>query len=289
MIGNTPVVNESNVFLKLEYFNPTGSHKDRTAYYMLKSAYEKELRNGGTVIEYTSGNTGISVAWASKMLGLKSIILVPEGTSVMKVKLIKLFGGEIVRVPPDVDGHEYAEKLATETGGIFLQQRKNKANYLAHYETTGPEILRQVKDFDVFVMGAGTGGTVYGVGKYLKEKRNMRIVMLMPKGSYAQEYLTGKKIEEKDREIMEGFTYHSLSKHIERAISEKIVDEIKWVSSEESIAGMKKLWTLGIPGGPTSGANYYYARRYQKSGLKVVTLVPDQISRYPHLLEELII
>ncbi len=284
MVGNTPMVSVDGVYLKLEYYNPTGSHKDRTALYMVRDAERKGLKKGQFVVEYTSGNTGISVAWVSKILGYKAVILVPEGTSEEKVNLIRAFGAEIIYVTPEEEGHILAERIAMERGGVYLHQTQNMANFKAHYETTGPEILKQVKIADCFVMGAGTGGTVYGVGKYLKEKKNMRVIALLPKGSYAQEMLTGKK--EEDREILEGFSYHSFSELLHKAMEEGVIDEIRYVSSEESIEGMKKLLSRGIYGGPTSGANFYHALKLKEDGYRPLTIVADSIIRYPKILEE---
>ncbi len=286
LIGNTPMVTEQNVYLKLEYFNPTGSHKDRTAYFMVQEATEHGLKKGDTVIEYTSGNTGISVAWVAARMGLKSVILVPENTSPDKLSLIKLYGGEIIKIRDGEDGHSYAEELARERHGVFLAQTKNMANYRAHHSGTGPEIAEQAPDISSFVMGAGTGGTVYGAGKYLKDRLGAEIIMLLPRGSYAQEVLSGQKSE--DRRILEGFTYYSVSELIQRAIEEEIVDRIIYVSSDEAIRGMRMLWKLGIPGGPTSGANYYHAYRLGKDGKKCVTIVADRITRYRHLMSELV-
>jgi cysteine synthase A len=286
LIGNTPVVQTENIYLKLEYFNPTGSHKDRTAKRMIEEAMENGLRRGNTVVEYTSGNTGISVAFVSRILGLKSIILVPEGTSPEKIRLIKLYGGEIHFVPANMDGHELAENIAKENNGIFLAQTRNMANFRAHYENTGPEIKKEIGEVDAFVMGAGTGGTVYGVGKYLKDNGNTEITLILPHGSFAQEKLTGER--NKDREIMEGFTYHGFSELIERVIDEEIADHIEFVSAENAIRGMRALWTNGIPGGPTSGANYFTALKLAKKHKKCATIVADRISRYPSLFGELI-
>ncbi len=285
LVGNTPMVNVGGVSLKLEYMNPTGSHKDRTALYMIRDA-SRNLRKGGYVIEYTSGNTGISVAWVAGILGYRAIILVPQKTSINKVNMIKLFNGEVKFVAENEDGHMLAEDLAKRTEGVFLAQTRNMANFKAHYETTGPEIARETKHANCFVMGAGTAGTVYGAGKYLKEKLDMRVYALIPRGSYVQEILTGSS--ENDREIMEGFSYHNFSELLHRAIEEEVIDEIIYVSSKEAIEGMRLLWNRGIPGGPTAGANFYHALKLMKQGCRPVTLVPDSIIRYPHLLEEIV-
>ena len=285
LIGNTPMVKIEGISLKLEYLNPTGSHKDRTALFMIRDAARK-LKRGDTVIEYTSGNTGISVAWVAKILGYRAKILVPEGTSEQKVNMIRAFGADVVFVPPEVDGHELARKIAKKEGGIFLDQTRNMANFRAHYSTTGPEMVRQSSYADCFVMGSGTGGTVYGAGKFLKEKKNAKVIALIPKGSYAQELLTGRR--EEDREFLEGFSYHNFTELLQRAIEENVIDEIRYVSSDESMEGMKLLWARGIPGGPTSGANFYHALKLRDEGCRPVTIVADSIIRYPEILREVV-
>ncbi len=285
LVGNTPLVKIDNVYLKLEYLNPTGSHKDRIALYMLRDVENKGYAKGTPVIEYTSGNTGISVAWASKFFGYKPVIFVPHGTSREKVNMIRALGAETIIVPPEEDGHILAEKLAEEINGFYLEQTKNRANFRAHYETTGPELLSQAEDLDCFVMGAGTGGTIYGIGKYLKERNEkIKIVLLIPKGSELQKELFDEV--EKDAPILEGFSYHSFTELLKMAFDENIIDEIVVVDSEMSIKGVKALLSAGILGGFTSGANYYHALKISKErDCKVATLVADSIVRYSSLMD----
>ncbi len=284
LVGKTPIVSVDNIALKLEYFNPTGSHKDRIAMYMLKDVKKRGIKEGSYVVEYTSGNTGISVAWASKFFGYKPLILVPENIVKEKVNFIKVMGGEVILVPEDMDGHLLAEEIAKERKGTYLDQMKNEANFQAHYETTAPELYYQVNDLECFVMGAGTGGTIYGIGKYLKERNeNIKIVLLIPKGSFLQEELLGRK--EEDITLLEGFSYASFSDLLKRAFAEGIVDDIQVISSQQAIKGTKALLRHGIPGGFTSGANFYYAQKYaKKEGCKVATIVADSIVRYPSLM-----
>ncbi len=287
VIGNTPTIEVDGVYLKLEYTNPSGSHKDRTALFMLREAQRKGLKKGDYVIEYTSGNTGISVTWISRVLGYRPIILVPESVTKEKVTLIKLLGGEIRFVSEDMDGDEYAREIAKEVGGVYLAQKKNLANFKAHYQTTAPELYSQAQDLECFVMGVGTGGTFYGIGKYLKEKKeNVKNIMLIPKGSLLQEKIFG--VKEEDDELLEGFSYHSLDELILRCLEENIEDKIYVVSSEEAIEGMRLLLNIGIPGGPTAGANYFYARKIrEETGCRVATIIPDLIFRYPKIMEKL--
>ncbi len=282
LVGNTPMVEAEGIGIKLEYLNPTGSHKDRIALSMIINA--RSLRKGSVVVEYTSGNTGISVAWAASILGYRAIILVPKGTEEQKIRMIRAFGANVVMVNENEDGHEIAEQIAKDEGGVYLHQTRNAANYQAHYTTTGPEILRDSPNSDCFVMGMGTGGTVYGVGKYLKEHGDFRVVALLPKGSYAQEILTGKN--EVDEHIMEGFSYHSFSEIAKKAIDEGVVDEIIFASSKDALEGMKILFKHSIPGGPTSGANFYHALSLKKR-CKPVTIAADSAIRYPDILKRI--
>ncbi len=284
LIGNTPTLRVENIWLKLEFMNPTGSHKDRIAYYMIEDAKNKGLNKGRYVIEYTSGNTGISVTWLSKLMGYKPIILVPENIVEEKRALIKALGGEIRIVKEGEDGHLLAEKLAGELKGVYLHQTENLANFRAHYKTTAPELFSQVKNIDCFVMGAGTGGTIYGIGKYLKERNEkIKVVLLVPKGSQLQEEFFEKR--EKDMELLEGFSYHSYSKLLKKAIDENIIDEIRVVSAEEAIKGTKMLMSYGILGGFTAGANFYQAKKMEKNCRNIATIVADSIIRYPSRME----
>ena len=284
LVGKTPLVKIGNIGLKLEYLNPTGSHKDRIALYMLNDAKNKGIKEGSPVIEYTSGNTGIAVAWASKFFNYKPIILVPENIVREKINFIKIMGAEIVLVPEEVDGHLLAEEMAQEKEGIYLDQMKNTANFRAHYETTGPEIYSQMENLNCFVMGAGTGGTIYGIGKYLKEmNEKIKIILLIPKGSFLQEELMGKR--EEDMMLLEGFSYASFSELLKKALNENIIDDIHVISSEQAIEGTRALIAHGIPGGFTSGANFYYAQKYaKKERCKVATIVADSIIRYSSLM-----
>ena len=285
LVENTPLVYSNDIALKLEYLNPTGSHKDRIAIYMLRDVKEKGLPEGNYVIEYTSGNTGISVTWAAKFFGYKPLILLPENIVKEKIEFIKILGGEVRLVSENEDGHEIAAEIAKEMGGIYLDQMKNQANFLAHYETTGPELYSQVKDIQCFVMGAGTGGTIYGIGKYLKEKNeDIKIVLLVPKGSFLQEELLGQK-DDDELTLLEGFSYSSFSELLERALDDNIIDEIEVVSSRQAIEGAKALLNNGVPGGFTAGANFYYAKKYaKKKSCKVATIVADSIIRYSSLM-----
>lgn len=292
LIGNTPIVkltrltrpNWANVYVKLEYLNPTGSHKDRIAYYMIKRAEEEgKLKPNGVVVEASSGNTAISVAWLARIKGYKAYIVVTERTSPVKVSLLKALGAEVVvapHVPPDHPKHyrKVAEELARKVNGVFLNQYANEANVQAHYETTAVEIWRQMKGkINAFVMGVGTGGTLTGVGRFLKERlKDVKVVAVVPKGSALSK--SGGELE-----YIEGLIEES--KPI--LYNPKVVDDIIEVSASEAKEYMLKLLSEGILAGPSTGANIYASLKVSEelgSGKNVVTIAADSIFRYVYML-----
>lgn len=291
LIGNTPIVrlrkivNEgsADVYVKLEYLNPTGSHKDRIAYYMIRDAEERGLiRPGDVIVEVSSGNTAISVAWIGGLRGYRVKIFVEEGVSEAKLSLIRALGAEIVKVPPEQGSYaDVARRYAEEYGYLFLNQYGNEANVRAHYETTGPELLKQLNGrIDAFVMGIGTCGTIAGVGRFLRERLGgkVRIIGVIPRGSrIIREHGKPDKIEGLASDLVPEIwsRYHH------------IVDEIVEVSYDDAIQTMKKLIRYeGILGGQSTGANIHAALKVAKSlGRGVVaTIAPDTILKYPHLL-----
>ena len=294
LIGRTPLVrlrkvaDSAPVFVKLEYMNPTGSHKDRIALYMIREAERRGLLEpGGLVVEASSGNTAISVAWLASQLGYRALIVVEEGVSPAKVALIRALGAEVVFAPRVPWGHpdhavKLAERLAAERGGVFLNQFENEANVRAHYETTGPEIYRELGDsIGAFVMGVGTGGTLAGVAKFLRERGvQARIVGVVPRGS---PIATGQQTL---GEPIEGLSTSSVSGIYTRYSS--LMDEVVEVSYREAYETMLKLAREeGVLGGLSTGANVAVAVRVAgrlERGV-VVTLAPDSILRYTHLLQ----
>ena len=291
LIGNTPIVRlrriadegSADVYVKLEYLNPTGSHKDRIAYYMIRDAEERGLiRPGDAIVEASSGNTAISVAWIGGLRGYRVKIFVEEGVSEAKLSLIRALGAEIVKVPPEQGSYaDVAREHAEEYGYLFLNQYGNEANVRAHYETTGPELFKQLDGrIDAFVMGIGTCGTIAGVGRFLRERlgEKVRIIGVIPRGSrIIHEHGKPDKIEGLASDLVPEIwsRYHH------------VVDEITEVSYDDAIQTMKKLIRYeGILGGPSTGANIHAALKIAKSlgrGI-VATIAPDTILKYPHLL-----
>ncbi|MCD6312288.1 MAG: PLP-dependent cysteine synthase family protein [Thaumarchaeota archaeon] len=291
LIGNTPIVKlrkivkegSAEIYVKLEYLNPTGSHKDRIAYHMIKDAEERRLiEPGGMVVEASSGNTAIAVAWIASLLGYRAKIFVEEGISKAKVSLMRSLGAEVVEAPLGESNYaEVARKHAEDHGYLFLNQYENEANVRAHYETTGPEIYRQLNGrLDAFVMGIGTGGTIAGVGRFLKEKlgRRVKVIGVVPRNSrIIKERGKPDRIEGLASELIPG---------IWRRYSH-LVDEIMEVSYDDALQTMRKLIRYeGILGGLSTGANVHAALKLAEDiGRGVIaTIAPDTILKYPQLL-----
>jgi len=292
-IGSTPLVMlkrlserfglKARIYVKLEYMNPTGSHKDRIAYYMIRDAIEKRgLKPGDIVTEASSGNTAISVAFVAKLFGLRAIIAIPREVSEVKVALVKSFGAGVVSCSSDPSAPDYcnevAKKLAEEYGGVYLNQHGNYANVRAHYETTAPEIWRDLDgNIDAFVMGIGTGGTITGVGKYLKERKSVLIVGVTPRGSAL---VGGRGVER-----IEGLSSRSVPPLLDRSVVDRIIE----VSFDEALEGVKLLLEEGIAAGPSSGANLVAALRIAKEldGANIVTIAADSLFRYPDVMKRI--
>lgn len=297
LIGNTPLVKlrrleglkDREVYVKLEYLNPTGSHKDRIALYMIRDAVERGLlKPGGVVVEASSGNTAVSVAWLASMLGYKAVIVVEEGTSPAKVSVIRALGAEVVFAPRVPAGHpdhmvSVAKRVAEERGGVFLAQYANEANVRAHFETTGPEIYRDLGGrVGCFVMGVGTGGTLAGVAKYLKSKLGGKVkaVAVVPRGSpVAGGRGRGEEIE--------GLAVSMVPEIFER--NRSLVDEVVEVGFAEALeAALRLAREEGVLGGLSTGANIAGVYRVlDRCEDPVVTLAPDSIFRYAELLGKL--
>ena len=292
LVGNTPLVRVNNlikkdelkadVLAKLEYFNPAGSVKDRIAKEMILDALEKGLINENTtLIEPTSGNTGIGLSAVATVLNLKIIITMPETMSVERRNLMKAYGAELV-LTPGSEGMKgaiaKAKELASQIKNSFIPgQFENLANPTAHYKTTGPEIYEQTEGkVDIFVAGVGTGGTISGIGKYLKEKNpEVKVVAVEPASSPVLS--TGKGGAHKIQGIGAGF--------VPETLDTKIYDEIITVENEDAFAtGKEMAKTEGILVGISSGAALYaakeLAKREENAGKTIVVLLPDGGDRY---------
>ena len=292
LIGGTPILklnnyialNElpANIYAKLEYFNPAGSVKDRIAKAMIDDAEAKgALKPGAVIIEPTSGNTGIGLAAVAASKGYRIILTMPETMSVERRNLLKAYGAELV-ITDGAKGMKgaiaKAEELAQQIeGGFIPSQFTNSANPTAHFNTTGPEIWEDTDGkVDIFVAGVGTGGTVSGVGKYLKSKNpNVKVVAVEPAGSPVLS--KGVAGPHKIQGIGAGF--------VPETLDTKIYDEIIAVENEDAFATGRTLARKeGLLVGISSGAAVYaatqLAKRPENKGKNIVVLLPDTGDRY---------
>lgn len=274
-IGNTPLVKiEDNIFAKLEGFNPGGSIKDRVALNMINQA-EKEgiiVKGRDALIEPTSGNTGIGLAMVGAMKGYKVKVIVPETTSIEKIKMIKAFGGEVI-LAESLRYRKFAINDAREMakngeGLVFLNQYENLNNPDAHYFSTASEIIDQMegRKIDYFVAGMGTGGTITGIGKRLKESYpNIKVIGVQPVQNQIIEGL---------RSLKDGF--------VPPIIDFDLIDEIYDLEAIKALETKEDLSRKGILVGPSSGAAMYICREICKNnkGVNIVTIFPDRGERY---------
>lgn len=284
MIGNTPMVNlynigRGNIYVKLEKYNPAGSIKDRAVYYMIENLEESGLlKKGDVLVEATSGNTGIALSMIGSLKGYKVIIVMPETMSEERRTLMKAYGAELILTDGSLGmkgSIEVMNKLLSENSNYrSLRQFDNEYNPFSHYNTTGVEIFDQVKDIDIFVCGVGTGGTISGVGKYLKEQNpNIKIVAVEPEGSPV--ISKNKKGFHKIQGIGAGF--------IPKNYNENVVDEVMIITDEESYEGVRLMAKKeGILVGISSGANVYAALKLCEMypDKKIVTVAPDGFDKY---------
>ena len=292
LVGNTPILKlnnyvtknqlKANIFAKLEYFNPAGSVKDRIAKAMLFKAKEDGiLKPDSVIIEPTSGNTGIGLASLGTSLGHQVILTMPETMSIERRNLLKAYGAKVVLTPGGLGmkgAIAKAEELAKEYKNAFIpSQFENQANPNAHYLTTGPEIYQQLEGkIDIFVAGVGTGGTISGIGKYIKEKNpNIKVVAIEPaaspvlsKGTPGPHAIQG---------IGAGFVPNTLNTDI--------YDEIITIENEAAFATSRAIAREeGVLVGISSGAALYgatvLAKRIENAGKNIVVLLPDTGERY---------
>lgn len=292
LIGKTPLVEVTNIeqvhelkaklLVKLEYQNPAGSVKDRAAFYMIKDAEEKGLlKEGSVIIEPTSGNTGIGLAAIAAAKGYRAILTMPDTMSVERRNILKAYGAEIVLTEgaKGMKGAiEKAEELAGEIEGAYIPaQFDNPANAQAHYETTGPEIWADTEGtVDIFVASVGTGGTITGTGKYLKEKNAaIKVVAVEPASSPVLS--GGEAGAHKIQGIGAGF--------VPTVLDTGIYDEIITVENDLAFETSKELTKReGLLTGISSGAALYaaveLAKRPENEGKTIVVLLPDSGDRY---------
>lgn len=282
LIGNTPIVNMSrvnnNIFVKLENKNPGGSIKDRAVLGMFLGMEERgQIRPGDKIVEGTSGNTGIATAMIGRSKGYSVTIIMPETMSLERRSLIKAYGAELILTPGAEGMQGTIDKMneLLSTGDYkALGQFDNKDNPDYHYKTTGPEIYNDINDVDIFVAGVGTGGTVSGIGKYLKEKNpNIKIVAVEPETSpmLTQGTAGPHKIQGIGANFVPG------------NFDSNVVDEVMLISNEEAFETVKEVGNKeGILLGISAGANIAAAKKLsiKYPDKKIVTVAPDGAEKY---------
>ena len=289
LVGQTPIVklnnlsdeNSADVYLKLEYFNPGSSVKDRIALAMVEAAEKSgQLKAGDTIIEPTSGNTGIGLALVASAKGYRAILVMPETMSLERRNLLRAYGAELV-LTPGPDGMKgaiaKAEELAKENGYLLPQQFTNQANPEVHRETTGPEIVEAFGDdtLDAFVAGIGTGGTITGAGAVLREKYpDIKIYAVEPKDSPVLS--GGKPGPHKIQGIGAGF--------VPEVLNTELYEQVIQITTEEAfeyarLTGKKEGILSGISGGAAIAAAIQVAKELGK-GKKVLAIIPDNGERY---------
>lgn len=301
VIGNTPIIKLNRVcqladakfHAKLEFMNPGGSIKDRIGWWMIEDAEKKGLlKPGGTIVEGTSGNTGVGLAIAAAIKGYRCIFVLPDKMSIEKVRSLRAFGAKVVVTPTAVEPedprsyYQVSRRLARETpNSIYVNQYDNLSNRDAHYRFTGPEILKQMPEIDVFVAGIGTGGTICGVGKYLKEnKPSCKVVAVDPVGSIVYEYFkTGKLLSAPKTYKIEGIGEDFIPKNYDLSV----IDDMIQVEDKESFLMTRELLTKeGIYAGVSSGSATVGAIKWinqnlpQLRGKNVLIMLPDSGNRY---------
>lgn len=281
LIGNTPMIKlrDEEIYAKAEFLNPGGSIKDRVALAMIESAeISGLLKPGMGIVEPTSGNTGIGITLVGRCKGYEVTIVMPEGMSEERKALIRILGGKLVLTPDDENvagAVRRAEEIASEPGMYMPQQFKNKNNPRTHYEFTGPEIWRQTGgDIDFFVSGIGSGGTIQGIGRYLKDKKpSIKVIAVEPANRSA--LLGHEPGLHQIQGIGDGF--------IPEILDVNIIDDILEVSDDDAIMTTRRLArTDTLLVGTSSGANIWGARKMTQKypGLKAVTILADRAERY---------
>ncbi|TEU03167.1 MAG: cysteine synthase family protein [Candidatus Aminicenantes bacterium] len=297
-IGNTPLIKlnriteglKASIFAKLEFLNPMGSLKDRIAKYMIEKA-EKEgrIKPGDTIVDNSSGNTALALAMVCALKGYKVKMVVRDNLSSEKIKFLKAFNVELVMVdhtlPPESPDsyNNIAPRIAKETpGGYYFDQHNNRENNETHYETTGPEIWEQMEgQIDYFVAGVGTGGTICGASKFLKEKdSNIKVIGVDPVGSIFYDYFHSKKLVKPSPYLMEGLGDEFLI----GCVDFSLIDDIYKISDKDAFLTARKLADKeGILAGGSSGAVIWaslkLAREIDKPA-RIVTIFADAATRY---------
>lgn len=284
LIGNTPLVlveeyKGTKIYAKLEYYNPTGSIKDRPAYNMINSAlHENKLEKNGTIVEATSGNTGIGLAYVSVKMGIRCVITMPENMSKERIALMKAMGAEVILTPKEngmKGAKEEAERLSRENGYYLINQFENPDNLDAHFKSTAPEIFSQLPQVDAIISPFGTSGTAMGIAKYIKvNNKKTRVVGIEP----AESPLVTQNFAGPHQIAGIGANF------IPKIFDKDNLDEVITVKSDEAKQGARDLLKkFGIMSGISGGCSYVGAKQLIDNGYKsenMVIIIPDTGLRY---------
>ena len=299
VVGNTPLVRmnsmteglKANVYAKVEFVNPGGSVKDRIAMHIIDEAERSgALKPGGTIVEATSGNTGAGLAMVAALRGYKTVFVLPDKQSEEKRAALRAWGARVVVTPTNVEPddprsyYKTAERIVEETpNSFYANQYHNPANPEAHYRSTGPELYEQMDGkIDVFIAGAGTGGTLSGVGKYLKEQNpDIQIVAVDPVGSLYYDYFHTGQLTQPHSYLLEGIGEDFLPS----TMNFDVVDDVVRVNDHESFVATRRLVAAeglfcGVSCGAAVAGGLKYLRRNDREGMNAVILLPDNGSRY---------
>ena len=299
VVGNTPLVRmnsmteglKANVYAKVEFVNPGGSVKDRIAMHIIDEAERTgALKPGGTIVEATSGNTGAGLAMVAALRGYKTVFVLPDKQSEEKRAALRAWGARVVVTPTNVEPddprsyYKTAERIVEETpNSFYANQYHNPANPEAHYRSTGPELYEQMDGkIDVFIAGAGTGGTLSGVGKYLKEQNpDIQIVAIDPVGSLYYDYFHTGQLTQPHSYLLEGIGEDFLPS----TMNFDYVDDVVRVNDHESFVATRQLVAAeglfcGVSCGAAVAGGLKYLHRNDREGMNAVILLPDNGSRY---------
>lgn len=296
-VGNTPIVRlnrvteglKAEIFVKCEYLNPGGSHKDRVGLNMIRDAEAAGLKPGGTIVEATSGNTGAALAMIAAVKGYKCVFVMPDKMSQEKISTLRAYGAKVIVCPTAVEPedprsyYQVAKRVAAETPNTFYaNQYHNPSNPTAHYLSTGPEIWEQCgHELDVFVAGLGTGGTISGTGKFLKQRKpDIRLVGVDPVGSMYYDYIKEKRITKPFSYKVEGIGEDFFPTTIDMSIIDEVirVDDKECFTMTRDLVRYEGLFVGGSGGAAVAGAIKYARATDRKENILV--LMPDAASKY---------